>query len=200
MATRHAALAAFGAAVLGFAIYLLVQVNAAAAHVSAPDPADRVDHPAQVATVSPPAADPPPPPKPPSPPREGRAGPFKLDIHPHETATAAPAPALPPGAAAPGGGNGGSADKATLDGAMRDANKAYDGGDWDEARADAEKILAQQPGNTRMLRIVVSVACLDGDQTAAQKAYDLLPAADRTQMKTRCARSGVTFSDSTPPP
>jgi hypothetical protein len=194
MATRHAALAAFAAAVFGFAIYLLVEVHAAAAHGAAPDHVDRVEHPAQVATTPPPV-EPPSAAKPPSPSREGRAGPFKIDIHP--TTNPAPAPTLATPAGTPAAG---SADKPALDASMAEANKAYDSGDWDQARAGAEKILADQPNNQRMLRIVVSVACLDGDQAAAQKAYDLLPAPDRAQMKTRCARSGVSFSDSTPPP
>jgi predicted Zn-dependent protease len=89
---------------------------------------------------------------------------------------------------------------ARLDALMNEANKSYDGGNYDEAKSTAEKVLLDQPHNVRMLRILVSVACLDSDQPTAQKSYDQLPKADRDQMKIRCGRSGVTFTDSTPPP
>lgn len=78
---------------------------------------------------------------------------------------------------------------------MAEANKAYDRGDVDEAKAIAQKVLARTPGNVRMLRIVVSSACISGDTAEAQKAYLQLPKSDREQMKTRCARYGVSFTD-----
>ena len=82
-----------------------------------------------------------------------------------------------------------------LDAVMSEANKAYDRGDFEDARAIALKVLAKDAANVRMRRIVVSSSCIDGDGTEAQKQYLLLPAPDREQMKVRCARYGVTFTD-----
>lgn len=76
---------------------------------------------------------------------------------------------------------------------MDEANKAYDRGDLDEAKAIAQKVLVASPNNVRMLRIVVSATCISGDTAEAQKAYVLLPVSDREQMKTRCGRYGVNF-------
>jgi len=45
----------------------------------------------------------------------------------------------------------------------------------------------------RMLRIMVSASCIDGDAAVAQAHYGKLPASDQEQMKVRCARYGVTF-------
>lgn len=78
---------------------------------------------------------------------------------------------------------------------MDEANKAYDRGDLDEAKAIAQKVLVASPNNVRMLRVVVSATCISGDTAEAQKAYLMLPKADREQMKTRCARYGVSFED-----
>jgi hypothetical protein len=71
------------------------------------------------------------------------------------------------------------------------ANQAYDRGDYDTALAKANAVLAKDPGDTRMLRLVVSVKCISGDAAAAQAAATKLPAADRAQMKIRCERYGV---------
>ncbi len=79
--------------------------------------------------------------------------------------------------------------------AMSEANKAYDRGDFDEAKGIAQKVLARNPGNVRMLRILVSASCIDGDNDTAQSSFLLLPVADREQMKQRCARYGVTFAE-----
>ena len=46
---------------------------------------------------------------------------------------------------------------------MSEANKAYDRGDFDDARTIAMQVLAIDPTNVRMLRIMVSAACIDGD-------------------------------------
>ncbi|MBS1119436.1 MAG: hypothetical protein H6Q90_1664 [Deltaproteobacteria bacterium] len=85
-----------------------------------------------------------------------------------------------------------------LDIIMAEANKAYDRGDFDEARSFAQKVLQTAPGNPRMLRILVSAACIEGDGPEAQKVFGQLPAADREQMKTRCSKYGVTFVDPKP--
>jgi hypothetical protein len=82
-----------------------------------------------------------------------------------------------------------------MDAVMAEANKSYDHGDFDEAKGIALKVLAKDPTNTRMLRIAVSAACIDGDSAEAQKHYTALPPGDREQMKVRCARYGVTFND-----
>jgi hypothetical protein len=82
-----------------------------------------------------------------------------------------------------------------LDIIMAEANKAYDRGDFDDARTIAQKVLQKSPGNARMLRILVSAACIEGDGPEAQKHFGELSASDREQMKTRCAKYGVTFTD-----
>jgi hypothetical protein len=92
-----------------------------------------------------------------------------------------------------------TADTVKLDDVMAEANKAYDRQDLDEARTFAQKVLKQQPSNSRMLRIMVSAACIENDAPEAQKHYNLLPKGDRDQMKTRCARYGVTFTEPPPP-
>jgi len=77
-------------------------------------------------------------------------------------------------------------------GASQDeANQAYDRGDYDGALAKANAVLAKDPGNVRMLRLVVSIKCISGDAAGAQTAATKLPAADRAQMKIRCDRYGV---------
>ncbi len=98
----------------------------------------------------------------------------------------------------PGGGDPRppqTADTVKLDDVMAEANKAYDRMEFDEARTFARKVLDQQPNNARMLRIMVSAACVEVDAPEAQKHYNLLGKVDRDQMKTRCARYGVTFTE-----
>jgi hypothetical protein len=80
-----------------------------------------------------------------------------------------------------------------MDSLMNAANRAYDKGDFDEARQMAGKVLATEPTNERMLRIMVSAACIEGDSVEAQKYYNQLPPRDRSAMKTRCDRYGVSF-------
>lgn len=82
-----------------------------------------------------------------------------------------------------------------LDSVMAEANKAYDHGDFDEAKGIAIKVLAKDPNNVRMLRIAVSAACIDGDSAEAQKHYSALPGPDREAMKIRCGRYGINFTD-----
>ena len=86
------------------------------------------------------------------------------------------------------------------DALMDQANKAYDRQDYDEAKSIAQKVLATTPNNVRMLRIMVSSSCIDGDTATAQKYYVMLPKYDRDQMKLRCGRdNGVTFTEPTGP-
>ena len=78
---------------------------------------------------------------------------------------------------------------------MAEANKAYDRQDLEEARTIAQKVLKILPNNPRMLRILVSAACQESDTIEAQKHYSLLPAPDRAQMRIRCAKYQVTFTE-----
>ena len=82
-----------------------------------------------------------------------------------------------------------------LEAVMGEANRAYDHGDFDDAKAIAQKVLTKEPNNVRMLRIVVSSECIAGDAAEAQKYFVQLPASDRAQMRTRCDRYGVTLKD-----
>ena len=98
--------------------------------------------------------------------------------------------------------NGASAKAANpkLDALMQQATKAYDKGETDDAREIAKQALAESPGNIRMLRILVSTACMDSDAAGAKQYYAQLPANDQAQMRTRCDRYGVSFTDPTPAP
>jgi hypothetical protein len=82
-----------------------------------------------------------------------------------------------------------------LDAIMDQANKHYDRGEFEDAKAIAGKVLTKQPTNIRMMRIMVSSSCVDGDQPVAQKWFEQLPKPDREQMKVRCAKYQVTFKD-----
>ncbi len=108
----------------------------------------------------------------------------------------APAPAPPVGhAAAPS--PAASVEKppaptpATPDDAIAAANRAYDRGEFDEAAEDAVRILRTDPQNVRMLRLITSVACIQGNVDEAREYYARLPARDQAQMVTRCARYGI---------
>lgn len=76
---------------------------------------------------------------------------------------------------------------------MADANAAYDRGDLEDAKNIAARVISRQPSNVRMLRIMVSASCIDGDGDAARLWYRKLPASDQSQMRVRCERYGVTF-------
>lgn len=81
--------------------------------------------------------------------------------------------------------------------AFDEANRAYDRGDFENARAMANKLLSKNPGNVRLMRIVVSSACMTGDTSETVAAtYRQLPPNDREQMKIRCERYNVHFADS----
>ncbi len=82
-----------------------------------------------------------------------------------------------------------------VDNLMELANKAYDAQDFDQAVAIAGKILSKEPNNVRMLRVMVSANCIQGDSAVAQQHYEKLPQFDREQMKQRCDRYGVVFKD-----
>ena len=185
MAPRFALLAAGAVLVLGVSVYLFFAVRAPQAQgvdravrgASAPakDP---------VAVAGSDAARPAPVPPTRTPPAGGEAA-----------GPRGPSPAMV--REPPRGPDGTPEDPAPykLDAVMAEANKAYDRGDLDEAKAIARKVLATSPKNVRMLRIVVSTSCIMGDNAEAQEAFAQLPQPDREQMKTRCARQGVSFTE-----
>ena len=83
-----------------------------------------------------------------------------------------------------------------LDAMMNEANKHYDRQEFDEAKAMATRVLAKSPGNARMLRILVSVACIDNDPAEAQKHYQQLAEKDRADMRRRCQQvNGISFTE-----
>ncbi|MEJ7599610.1 MAG: tetratricopeptide repeat protein [Kofleriaceae bacterium] len=84
--------------------------------------------------------------------------------------------------------------------AMDEANRAYDRQDYDEAKELANRLLAKDPGNVRMRRVLVSTACMQGDPTEAQKHFDLLPADGdaRQVMQIRCKRENIVLANPAP--
>jgi len=181
---RHVVLTASGLAVLGLGIYLFLEVR------SAPATAQVATKPttARTTEVTPPTGDDQEPGEKPSTRREARIPPPVRDVTPSGT-SGTPAPQMPADSA---DGRKVDVDK---DATMAEANKAYDRGDFDEAVVIAEKVLREDPKNVRMLRILVSSACIQGDSVVAQKHYLTLPAGDREQMRTRCGRYGISFNE-----
>lgn len=179
-------LAAATLVVLGACVYLFLQVRAtpaAASSSASGGPVARVDEPEGEGDPTPAGSSRATTPRP-TPTPEAR---------PTSTSTApAPDPGEPSG---PTEDAGPDAKPYRLDAIMDEANKAFDRMDFDEARTIAQRVLKQQPNNVRMLRILVSSACIEGDGPEAQKHYNLLPARDREQMKTRCMRYQVQFTD-----
>jgi hypothetical protein len=80
---------------------------------------------------------------------------------------------------------------------MDEVNSLYDRRDYEAAISTAREILAESPGNVRMLRVVVSSACMMGDGNTAQEFLAQLPRRDQRQMRTRCNRFGTELA---PPP
>jgi hypothetical protein len=176
---RHALLPISAVLVLGLAVYLFLAVRSA---VAPPPLAGGEDRPRAARPAPPVEARVQQPTAPPNAP----AAPVQP---PPVRAEVAPVPRDPPPAAQE------SLDGSKLDYVMDEANKAYDRGDYEDAKQVAGRVLAQQPSNVRMLRIMVSSSCIDGDSTAAQFYYARLPAPDQEQMRTRCARYGISFGD-----
>ncbi len=71
---------------------------------------------------------------------------------------------------------------------MDRANKHYDRGDYEAAQQGALGLLKENPNNIRMLRIVVSTACVMGDGDQARKYAQKLPKRDKAQLASRCKR------------
>jgi hypothetical protein len=186
---KSVVIAAAGAGVLAFAVYLFIQVRATPAQARATQVTNR---------PAPPAHETPPPPATPAPPTKPKNKLAGLPTTPAEvTELYSKRPQLgrevdgPPAPTPPDDMKAGM----KLDNMMELANKAYDGQNFDDATAIAQKVLAKDPNNVRMLRIVVSANCIQGDSVIAQQAYEKLPAADREQMRTRCDRYGVSFKE-----
>ena len=186
MSPKSVALIAAAVAVMAMGVYLFIQVKAtpAQAHVSttpsrSPSPAPVAAAPSETAT--PPVATP-------------------TQARPPVPTTAklgsptAPAPMLAAPATSP---EDDERANPKLDAMMDLANKAYDSQDFDQAIQIAGKVLAKEPGNVRMIRVMVSANCIGGDASVAQQYYLKLPAGsvDRQQMKTRCDRYQVTLND-----
>jgi hypothetical protein len=184
VAPRYIALLVGALIVLGATVNLFREVRARPAPVTAVGSASPTQRAEAPATPEKPFTPPPPMtgaarvpsvPTPPTPPARTEGSPSRGDVNPGlADKVAAAADAANP----------------KLDAAMAEANKAYDRFDYDEAKQLAQKVLARTPGNTRMLRILVSASCLSNDPQTAQTSYLLLPAGgpDRVAMKTRCQR------------
>ena len=177
MTVRHAVLPFGAVLVLGLGVYLFIEVRAQ----PAPLPLDRASRASAMApqgsTTAVAAA---PVPERPVP---ARAAPISRSGEPAPTVPGA-AGATPDDPLAVG---------PRLDAVMDEANRAYDRSEYDEAKQIAGRVLARFPGNVRMLRIMVSASCIDGDAPGAQAYYPKLPPVDQEQMKVRCARSGIAF-------
>lgn len=79
--------------------------------------------------------------------------------------------------------------------AMLETNKLYDRHNYEDARAQALKLLERKPGTVRMLRVVVSSSCILGDAETAQRYWTELPETDRAQMTERCSRYDIVFAN-----
>jgi hypothetical protein len=183
VALRHALLAVGAALVLGGGVYLFFEVRASPAQAQTAAAGARGVH---EAAGPAPASDAEP---------EVRPAP---SVTPRTPPAGGPArPEAPVAREPPRGPDGAPQDPAPhkLDSLMDQANKAYDRGELDDAREIARRVLGTSPNNVRMLRIIVSASCIAGDTAEAQAAYAQLPRPDREQMKTRCARYGVSFTE-----
>jgi hypothetical protein len=74
-----------------------------------------------------------------------------------------------------------------------EANRLYDKMDYEAAMTHALSVLEREPGDVRMLRVVVSSACQLGDADKARQYWTQLPPHDQNQMNRRCQRYGITF-------
>ncbi len=185
MTARHLVLVASAVGVLGLGVYLYIAVNSTSTAVANVRPRS----PEASAPSSPALAEDAPAPTNPS--ETAGSRPSRARILSAVKDTAAPPSSLAVE-------NPGANIDIKKDEMMASANKAYDHGDFDEAIVIAKKVLANDPANTRMLRIMVSASCILDDAATAQKNYLLLPPGgnDRADMKRRCDRYGVTFTES----
>ena len=175
---RHILLTVAALAVLGLGIYLFVEVRATPATADVPRTADKTVR--DDAPEAEPVRDTAP----------SQVSIPKRGTEPSRNAQPTPTPTPTPDAEKPSG-----TDVKNLDALMSEASKAYDKGDFDEAKTFATRALELDAANVRMRRVMVSASCIDGNSIEAQKHYLLLPGPDREQMKTRCDRYGVTFNE-----
>lgn len=186
MSAKNALLLTAAIAVLGMGVYLFIQVRATPAQAGA-------SHTQQAHNTTPPpkieeAHKPRPEAEAPPVPGSTRTS-WTRGSGTGETKSGDAAPSVPAGE------NDNRKVDLKVDNLMELANKAYDSQDFDQATAIAGKVLAKDPNNVRMLRIMVSANCIQGDSVLAQQHYERLPAFDREQMKARCDRYGVTFKE-----
>src|SRR5262245_5691580 len=186
MAPRHMGLLAGGIAILGGLIYVFLEVRSSpAAAVSDGDSAARgIPNKSTTGARKDPttiARAPTPPP------------PIKTDVvePPRDTPSPAIDPEAPP--ALP------TDDKTfELNAAMDEANHHYDRGDYEAASKQALRVIANDPTNVRMLRVVVSSACLMGDPDTANQYQTKLPPTDQRDMARRCEKFGIALPTSQP--
>jgi hypothetical protein len=203
MQARVAALGLGAVVVFGGALYLMLQVSSEPS-VAANTKAARDD---RSVRDSPPA----PPPTPESgsggmwsPPGAGSAKQIpgataKVDM----TASKAPG-AAGPAVETPAGDDEAPDPNVDLDLAMDEANKLYDGNDYEAAARQAIRVLGKtdldKKDRTRMLRIVVSSSCMMGDVDQATQYFDELPAKDQGDMVKRCERFQIQLKPAKPKP
>jgi len=179
--------------ILGGLLYLFLQVTAdPTPSAASPAAALRDDHPAVAKADSQPEPG-------------GRTLPGVGVVHPPATTHKVD---LPAGGTAPPsidtgddsntpGGDPPSPD-VDLDAAMDEANKLYDHNDYEAAVKQAQRVLDKHPESVRMLRIVVSSACMMGDTDNATKYFGQLPARDQGDMSRRCARFDIKLEPTKP--
>jgi len=174
---RQAVLPIVAVAILGLGVYLFIAVRG---QLAPPEIAKTPKAPNPVAVGAPPIAHRTPPPPPPPPRDNSESVPV---------VTGTPQVIVGPPIDREAGLDG------KLDALMDEANKAYDRGEFEAAKSLAGRVLSRDPTNVRMLRIMVSASCQDGDTASAQTHFRNLPLSDQAQMRTRCSRFGVTFPD-----
>jgi len=182
VSARHVVLGLIAAAVLIAGVYLFIEVRSTSPAIAAAPPS----HTPEVAPVSDEhPVD-----------RHGPA-PSVHDDHVAGTGVSAPPPPSTASDEESSDDTVAALDKPNpkIDAIMDQANKHYDKGEWEDAKLIAAKVLTKQPNNIRMMRIMVSASCVDGDTTVAQKWFDQLPKPDREQMKVRCDKYAVTFKE-----
>lgn len=184
VSARHVVLGLIAAAVLIAGVYLFIQVRSTSPAIAAAPPSHAPE--ATQASDEPHAA------------AFDHHGPPPVVRADHVASTGGTAP--PPSVASDEESSDDTAaalDKPNpkIDAIMDQANKHYDKGEWEDAKLIAAKVLTKQPNNIRMMRIMVSASCVDGDVGVAQKWFDQLPKSDREQMKVRCDKYAVTFKE-----
>jgi hypothetical protein len=119
----------------------------------------------------------------------------KLGLDPGVTTDTAPPPTYDPPPAQPPIADLENDPRMDVANAKDEANRMYDRQDYEGAMAKALEILAKEPGDIRMLRVVVSSACQLGDADKAKQYWSQLPPHDQNQMNRRCQRFGITFAE-----